>query len=388
MKKILVVFLMSFLSVINVVAAESKFSVGGSMDLKVYDVRSYDFAGTNQVFSLYPTYGFYANANFGDITGYLDIKKPGYASATYPWLKINQLYIKYTKDIDASNAISTTLGRQIVGDAQDLFLGFEGETIRGDYFYKKFNMELMVFGSRVDITRTQAYTGLLGIVPSFKGSNTTFSLYLLSAVADGPYAFVIGSGIKGDIKPMEEVNIFYRIQAGGEIGNNSVSGFGSKADGRTEFGKKEDALGFGSTIAFTTGANADGTSTGFASPNILTGAGPGLFSKLEGPLGSFTFVDGLTNCTIIPMYAGIFNFGANIDKRIANFITPGLGVNLYSNTAAGGSYLGTELDIYATASITENISAKISDAIFFPGSATFPGGKTANRLELGMLMTF
>ena len=277
------------------VVAENKISYGGSMDLKVYDVRNCDFAGTNQVFSLYPTYRFYANGSFANnITGYLDIKKPGYVNAAYPWLKVNQLYVKFTKEVDSSNTISTTLGRQILGDPQDLFLGFEGETIRGDYFYKPFNMLMTVFGARVDITRTQNYTGLLGFVPSFKGETTTVDIYLLSTVADGPYAVLIGGGLKGNSKPLSTVNISYRTQIGGEIGNNNVSGFGVKADGRADLGEKGETLGIGSTIVFTTGAS--GSSTGFASPNVLTGAGPGLYSKLEGATGNFTFVDGLTNC--------------------------------------------------------------------------------------------
>ena len=88
------------------------------------------------------------------------------------------------------------------------------------------------------------------------------------------------------------------------------------------------------------------------------------------------------------MYAGIFAFGVNVDKTISNFVTPGVGINLYSNTAAGGNYLGTELDFYAGFNIASNISANISDAIFMPGGTSFPNGKTANRFEIGMLISF
>jgi hypothetical protein len=373
-------------------AAEPKppLSIGGSMDFKLYDVRSYDFAGTNQVFTLYPTYRFFGGGNIGNITGYIDIKKPGYSSATYPWLKVNQLYIKFTKDLDATNAISGTIGRQVVGDPKDLFLGFEGETIKGDYIFKPSNTEVTLFGARVDVTRTQNYTGLIGLVPTFDINGAKVSGYLISAVADGPYAFIIGAGLKNNSAKMaEDINLSYRGQVGGVVGSNNVSGFGAKVDGRVDIGKKSENLGLGSTVAFTTGANANATSTGFASPNVLTGAGPGFFSKLESANGNFTFCDALTNCTIIPMYAGIFNFGVNIDKTILNSVTPGIGLNLYSNTAANGKYLGTEIDFSIGVSVANNVSIDLSDAIFIPNTDSFgANAKSANRFEIGMLMSF
>lgn len=387
------------------------------MDLKLFNLTNPDYAvSPAPIASDWYFYTIYrakvANVFDNGVGIFADVEKPGYAGITYPTLKVNELYAKYQRGI-----FYVKMGRQVLGDTEDLLLGFQNDAVRIGFDLD--NMDLALFIARTDLYMPWggAMDGMMGFVPTFNfGEYMGLKAYLL--IGTEPITVTNASGTSDKINSSILTGAKYfmdmpvgdagRVDLGAQLGlqfamavNNAdvaydATALGLKLDGG--YGMTSDKFGFNvkAHIVFTGGDPdpAVNTKCGFFSPNALVGSGPGLFSKIEDGSGTYMYLDTHTLEPKIHMYGGIFAFGATFDCDIIKMIEPGVGMWVYSNTDKDGKMLGAEIDEWINFKLSSTVSFYQQTAFFMPNKeglglpAAAPSPGNTLKFVLGTALNF
>jgi len=365
------------------------FAFNGNIDIKIFDMVNANFGETSDWY-FYPVYrvmlaNVFAKKRFGL---YVDVEKPGYASITYPFIKVNELYAKFQQD-----TFYVKLGRQIFGDKDDLLLGLQNDAVSLGFDLGQ--TDLLVFLARTQII-TPWNTGgniesVIGFVPDFTlGEAMTLRGYLLIGME--PITITTGT------PPTSKDSVNTLIHAGGKYSMDMPAGptgsFGLDAQLGIQFGMAKttsdesiDAMGLGMKLdaeytaqtsknfAFTvtghvvyTSGDPDpalNTKTDFASTNTLVGSGPGLFSKIQDGAGPYTYLDSHLVSAKIQNYMGVVAIGVTGDFDFG-FIQPGVGLWVYSDTNNDGKGLGTEFNEWLVYQLSPVVSFYQQLAYFMP----------------------
>lgn len=364
------------------------------MDVKMFNMSNPDFLTETSDWFFYTTYRAVVSNVFNDSLGILaDVEKPGYASPTYPSLKVNELFAKYK-----SGNFQMRVGRQIMGDTEDLLLGFQNDalnfgwalgTVDLDFFLAKLN-GIMPWGGTMD--------GMLGFVPTF-ALNDSMRLkgYLListqSAVVNAKSAVNSLIDLGGRFGMGMRLGGSSRLDLNGQLGiqfgmarsatdqSYDATSLGLKLDGG--YASQSGDMGFKvkAHLVFTGGSDATTTTPkfGFVSPNSLIGSGPGMFAKIKDGAGPFTYLDALgTVGNKINNYIGVFAFGATGQLEFSDWEV-GLGPWIYSNTDKDGKALGTEIDEWVGYHLSKNIKLYQQLAFFIPNTDGVPSGTSIHN---------
>lgn len=379
------------------------------MDIKLFNMTQADFSSTPSTSSqfFYSTYRALLSNVFSSTLAVLaDIEKPGYTSATYPGLKVNQLYAKVKQ-----GNLTVRVGREILGDTDDLFLGLQNDAITLGLDQGTLDLEFFLAKPELLMPWGGGLDGLIGFVPTYDLGNDmdvrgyvligTQSLTVLNAQrvnalfqVGGKYTWIKSMGENASLNLVGQLGGQFASAQTSAGANINANGLGVKADGiYTVQTSKTLAMRAGGHAIFTSGAQ-DANSTGFASLNGLEGSGPGLFNKIQDGAGLYTYLDSIGGVVgdKIRRMQGIFGFGLT-GELSAGAWEPGLGVWFYGNTNKDGKLMGTEVDEWVNFKLNDMFSFYQQGGIFLPNAEGIgwtpgtPGPVPAIKLLVGTRLT-
>jgi len=388
------------------------------MDFKLFDLSNPNFASSDGSSSwyFYPTYRAVLSNVFNNGFAILaDIEKPGYASITYPTVKINELYGKYQQ-----GDFYVKFGRQVFGDTSDLLLGFQNDALTAGFLLDAVDLQFFLAKTDLLMPWGGSLEGMLGFVPTFSfGPDMGLKGYLLigtqsitvtsgtpATTSDKVNALITLGGKYFLDMPVSETGKF---DLAGQLGLQFAMAQDAAAQSidATNVGLKLDAgygnlppnaLGFkvGGHVVFTGGVDTTATSikAPFVSANALIGSGPGLFSKVENGAGTYTYLDAFNGNAQIQQYQALFALGLSGEISISAF-NAGVGFWTFMDTnrydpAPSSNSMGSEFDEFASYQILPALSVYQQFAVFIPSNPAnlSPAPGSAIKFLVGSALKF